>query len=103
MVHLDSPIRRIGEAPAQNASEGSGVWPALVNVYQKQGYESGYARGVNDVLATILETTEDFARLRPEAAAETRRLLHAFSEYLDRRIRTQPRDEENHFVDGLGI
>jgi hypothetical protein len=89
-----------GPGALADRSEGSGVWPALVDVYQKHGFEAGYARGVNDALATVLEATEDFVRQRPQSAVETRRLLHAFSKFLDRRIGT---GQEDQFVDGLGI
>jgi hypothetical protein len=79
------------------------VLPNLVNAYHERGYEAGYARGVNDALAAVLEATEDFARLRPEPAVETRRLLYAFSEFLEEQIHRTPHHAEHEFVDGLGI
>jgi hypothetical protein len=79
----------------------SGVWPAIVNVYRDQGFDAGYARGINEVLAQFLEATEDFVDQRPESAAETRRLLHSFSEYLHHYVRRNRADHS--FIDGLGI
>jgi hypothetical protein len=75
----------------------------LVTAYQQRGYEAGYARGANDALASVLEATEEFARLQPESAAQTRRLLYAFSEFLENRVRQTPSQPANDFIDGLGI
>jgi hypothetical protein len=79
------------------------VLPNLVSAYHEQGYEAGYARGINDALAAVLEATEGFVRLRPDSAAETRRLLHAFSEFLEEQVCLTPPHAEREFVDGLGI
>ena len=88
--------------PSSETSERNSVWPALVNVYQEQGYEAGYARGVNDVMAAFLETTEEFVRLRTDSV-EARRLLHAFSEFLENHVQRTPPDRDQGFSDGLGI
>ena len=82
--------------------EPDGVWPALVNVYQEQGYEAGYARGVNDVMAAFLEATEDFVGHRVDSV-EARRLLHSFSEFLENHLRRTAPDRDQGFTDGLGI
>src|ERR1700722_8587220 len=84
-------------------SSRSEILPSLVSAYQERGFEAGYSRGVNDALAAVLEAAEEFARLRPESAAETRRVLYAFSEFLESRVRQTPPDEDFGFVDGLGI
>jgi hypothetical protein len=92
-------------------AEGSGVisgddsspaiWPALVDVYQEQGFETGYHRGVSDVLAAFLEATEQFVDVRPENAVETRRLLHEFAGHLEKFLdRPHP---HFYFEDGSGI
>jgi len=93
---------RYPNKPSFETTERDNVWPVLVNVYQEQGYEAGYARGVNDVMAAVLEATEDFVSLRPDSA-ETRRLLHAFSEFLENHVRRKPPDRQQGFTDGLGI
>jgi hypothetical protein len=79
------------------------VLPPLVSAYHERGYEAGYARGKNDVLAAVLETTDEFSRLEPESAAETRKLLYAFSKFLEEQIQRSPRDSDHGFVDGSGI
>jgi hypothetical protein len=79
------------------------VLSPLVTAYHERGYEAGYSRGVNDSLAAVLEATEEFARLQPGSAVETRRLLYAFSEFLEDQIGRTPPHSENGFVDGLGI
>jgi hypothetical protein len=90
------------ELPALN--DRSGVWPAIVNVYQEHGFKAGYSRGVNDTLAAALESTEDFLRSRAGSDPHARRLLYAFSEFLEKRVRTNsPADDQPSFIDGLGI
>jgi hypothetical protein len=79
------------------------VLSPLVTAYHERGYEAGYSRGVNDSLATILEAAEEFARLQPGSAVETRRLLYAFSKFLEGQIGRTPPHSEDGFVDGLGI
>jgi hypothetical protein len=79
------------------------VLSPLVTAYHERGYEAGYSRGVNDSLAAVLEAAEEFARLQPGSAVETRRLLYAFSEFLEDQIGRTPPHSENGFVDGLGI
>jgi hypothetical protein len=79
------------------------VLSPLVSAYHERGYEAGYARGVNDFLATMLEAAEEFARLQPSSTVETRRLLYAFLEFLEKQIGRTPTHSENGFVDGLGI
>jgi hypothetical protein len=103
MPNLKSPPPRIDEEILSEDSQRSGVWPALVNVFQEQGYEAGYARGASDALATLLEAIEDFAKTHPGSPADTRRLLYAFSEFLERRLPKNPPNHAHEFVDGLGI
>jgi hypothetical protein len=93
------------QEPASKPTEGDGLWPALVNIYHEQGYEAGYASAKSDALAAILESTEDFLRLRShQSDPQTRQILYAFSEFLENRVRRKT-PEETHavFIDGLGI
>jgi hypothetical protein len=103
MVNLKSPPPRIEPENSSEDSQQSGVWPALVNVFHEQGYQAGYARGTSDVLANLLEATKDFAKTHPGSPADTRRLLYAFSEFLERRLPKNPPNHAHEFVDGLGI
>jgi hypothetical protein len=79
------------------------VWPALVNVYHEQGYESGYARGVSETLATALEIVEEFLSARGKTNTDNRKLLYDFSDFLDQRIERAPARPDHLFIDGLGI
>jgi hypothetical protein len=79
------------------------VWPVLVNAYYEEGFSAGYARGINETLAAVLEATEEFASLRPGSSDETRRLLHSFSKFLEKNVRRAPRDDWAEFSDGSGI
>jgi hypothetical protein len=90
------------DEPAET-HERQELFSGLVTAYQERGYEAGYARGANDALASVLEAIEEFARPRPESAGETRRLLYAFSEFLENKVCQTPPRPANDFVDGLGI
>jgi hypothetical protein len=100
---MNSQTPTLAPADEREPPDCPNVFSNLVSAYQEQGYEAGYARGINDALASVLEASEEFARLRPGSVAQTRELLHAFSKYLEEHIR-QSRDYRRHeFVDGLGI
>jgi len=101
-MNANAPIFSSADSSPDSTAR-SDVWPALASVYHEQGYDAGYRRGVNDTLATVLEAVNDFARLRDGDVAETRRLLYAFSEFLEQRAGTHSRTVDQHFVDGLGI
>ena len=103
MYNLKSQTSALLMRAINEESARSEILPSLVSAYQEHGFEAGYSRGVNDALAAVLEVAEEFARLRPESAAETRRVLYAFSEFLESRVRQTPPDEDFGFVDGLGI
>jgi hypothetical protein len=100
------PQSKISSWPDSDPTEMTGqqnVLSPLVSAYHERGYEAGYSRGVNDSLATILEAAEEFVRLQPGSGVETRRLLFAFSKFLEDQIGRTPPHSENGFVDGLGI
>ena len=92
-------------ATPQSAVVAGEIWPALVDVYHEQGFEDGYRRGVNDVLAAVLETTEDFARKRGGDVTQTRKLLHEFARHLEEFVARTGRGGRDHvyFQDGSGI
>ena len=79
------------------------VLPSLVSAYCERGYDAGYARGVNDMLAQVLLAADRFARLRPESATDTRRLLYAFSEFLEDQVPRTPAYPDHFVAEGLGI
>jgi hypothetical protein len=77
------------------------VFGNVLGVYEQHGYDAGYDRGAADVLLSLLAETESFIRrrgLRPEAAADLRRVVWALQEHL----RSQSRRVDE-FEDGLGI
>jgi hypothetical protein len=55
------------------------------------------------MLAQVLLAADRFARLRPDSAAETRRLLYAFSEFLEDQVPRTPAYPDHYVADGLGI
>jgi len=79
------------------------IFSPLVNAYEERGYEAGYARGVSDALAFVLEATAEFSRLRRESAAETRKLLYEFSTFIEKQLQGASGRAEAGFSGGLGI
>jgi vacuolar-type H+-ATPase catalytic subunit A/Vma1 len=77
------------------------VFPALMSVYRDQGYELGYLRGRNDVLASLLEEIEEYLRENPRLQRTPRELLYGFADFLDRRLGETAASHE--VCDGLGI
>ncbi|MGA3067871.1 MAG: hypothetical protein ABSF29_13595 [Tepidisphaeraceae bacterium] len=88
---------------ARELPDGVNVFSTVVSAFQEQGFEAGYARGINDALAAVLEASDEFARMQPLSVAETRKLLYAFSRFLEERIRQSRHHRRHEFVDGLGI
>lgn len=87
---------RVANEPAQG-----GVFPAIFDAYRNQGHEQGYARGVSDTLASVLEAVEAFLQQTPPPTGTPRELLYAFGKFAERHI---PRPDHHHYVsDGLGI
>jgi hypothetical protein len=76
--------------------------PALRNIYQEQGYASGYHRGQSDTLAALLEAVQPFSRLNSATAAQTRQLLYEFSEFVEKSLQHSTVDH-GYVEDGMGI
>jgi hypothetical protein len=77
------------------------VFPTLLSVYRDQGYEIGYSRGQNDLLASFLESIEDYVRENCQSPQGPREILYGFADFLQRRLGN---DATRHEVcDGLGI
>jgi hypothetical protein len=79
------------------------VLPSLLGVLKEHGYEAGYARGVSDMHLVLLEAVEEFAALQSGSAPATRKLLHAFSQFLERKLEGRLPMRKAGFVDGDGI
>jgi len=103
MFDHDSQTTLLLPADLSRPPDQQQVFPPLMSAYHERGYEMGYARGRSDVLAAILEATETFVRLDPDSAANTRRLLYAFSDFLEQQMSRRSPEVPHEFVDGLGI
>ena len=77
-----------------------GVFDGVLEAYRQEGYEAGYRRAVNDLLADFPLIAADFLRSQSAPSPQLRRVLRAFEEHLERTAGASA----NHFVDGgLGI
>jgi hypothetical protein len=77
-----------------------GVFDGVLEAYRQEGYEAGYRRAVNDLLADFPLIAADFIRTQSVPSSELRKVLRAFEEHLERTAGASG----NHFVDGgLGI
>jgi len=66
-----------------------------------EGFQNGYRRAVNDLLAEFPLISQEFLRRRPAASGELQAALRAFREHLERSASVSISD---HLVkDGLGI
>lgn len=80
----------------------AGVFGALFDVSREQGYERGYRRAIQDVLASLVTVTEAYLRARPGSSDDARRRLYAYVEFLEAHLESASRDTG--FVNGgLGI
>ena len=68
---------------------------------RNEGFQNGYRRAVNDLLAEFPLISQEFLRRRPAASDELRAALQAFQEHLER---SAGLSISEYFVkDGLGI
>ncbi len=91
--------------PPQFSSEPepalSGVVDGVLEAYRREGYEFGYRRARNDLLADFALISREFIRNLPTAAPELRQILRKFEQHLDQSL---PEHSQFHeFADGLGI
>jgi hypothetical protein len=76
------------------------VW----SLYYRQGYDEGYRRAVADLTRSLLELSEQYVSQRPsESAAELRRVLHPFEEFLERKVHQMSPDDGPWMEGGAGI
>src|SRR3954454_19826128 len=88
-----------GDGPA-----GGGLFDHLLGAYEQHGYAAGYRRAVSDVLTALLAAGEDYIRReRPAPAADLRRALLAFGDYLERRLGPAAGQGAAFVEGGLGI
>ena len=77
------------------------VFDGVLGAYRQEGYDAGYRRAVNDLLADFVLISNEFIRSQPTPIPELRQALRAFEEHLERAAGAS---SSKHFVDGgLGI
>jgi hypothetical protein len=103
MVQLKSQTTPAVRHDDGDASGFQEILPSLVGAYRERGFDAGYSRGVNDTLAAVLVATDTFSRQNPATAAETRRLLFAFSKFLEGHAPRTSSQADHTFGDGSGI
>jgi hypothetical protein len=85
------------------APDFSGVFPTLIDAYRNRSYDAGYARGLGDARIALLESVQEFRRLQEGSTAEVRRLVEAFSDLVEQKIRSNAPALDCSCIDGLGI
>ena len=83
-----------------------GVVDSVLGAYRADGFEAGYSRAVNDLLAEFALAAREFAREHhndsPELRAALRDFLLKFEQHLEQAAATSKQPDS--FVDGgLGI
>jgi hypothetical protein len=78
-----------------------GVVDGVLEAYRREGYESGYRRARNDLLADFVLISREFIRDLPTAAPELRQILRKFEQHLEQSM--SERSQFHEFADGLGI
>jgi len=103
---LSSGISFSGELPDSTAASSNdaslgNVFDGVLGAFRQDGYEAGYHRAVNDLLAEFVFISEEFIRSHTSRQTELRQVFRAFEERLERAAGAP---SANHFVDGgLGI
>lgn len=82
--------------------ESTGVFGALMDVYQRQGHEEGYQNALRDLRASLMFLTDRYLRQTGTEDPAIRRLIYRYAIYLEDHLPT--RSTDSHYVsDGLGI
>ena len=105
MRHRDIASGRLtAQADAALPDDSSGgIFGALIEVYRGQGFEQGYQKAMNDVLSSLVLTTEQYLDGRSDdAKADVRRIVYGYVEHLQTQIR-RASTEAGYVSGGLGI
>jgi hypothetical protein len=103
---LDDPVEAVGDArpevpDAADAAVGE-AFDGVLGAFRQEGFDAGYRRAVNDLLAEFLLISEEYLHEQPNPAPGLRETLRSFSRHLERFA--EIRRELGNFVDGgLGI
>ena len=95
---LSNPI----ETDDERENDSAGTLSAVIGVHREQGFERGYERALQDLLASLVPLTEQYLRRQGDRSGEARRLLYGYIEFLADHIR-RASDEAGFVFDGLGI
>ena len=90
------------EVGEKREPESAGILSAVLGVYQEQGFERGYDRAMQDLLASLVSLTEQYLNHQDGRSGEMRRLLYGYVEFLEDHIR-RASDEAGYVSEGLGI
>ena len=97
-TELPNPI----EAGDENGHDSAGILSAVLGVYREQGFERGYERALQDLLASLVPVTEQHLRQQGHPSGEARRLVYGYIEFLENYIR-RVSEEAGYVSEGLGI
>ena len=78
-----------------------GLVDGVLEAYRREGYEAGYRRARNDLLADFVLISREFIRDLPTPAPELRQILRKFEQHLEGSM--SDRSHFREFTDGLGI
>jgi hypothetical protein len=73
----------------------------LFVIYREQGQHEGYVKAVNELIMTLVRSTEEYLDQHPDEE-NLRSILYGFVEHLDLRIRGLSYDA-GYMQDGMGI
>ena len=78
-----------------------GVVDGLLEAYRREGYEAGYRRARNDLLADFVLISREFIRDLPTPVPDLRQIIRKFEQHLEGSM--SDRSHFREFTDGLGI
>lgn len=85
------------------AEENVDFLGGIIDAYRREGFDAGYERATQDLLACLVANSEEFLHEQQfrQSGKELRRVLYAFVDRLERQL---DRNWQSHgFEGGLGI
>jgi hypothetical protein len=80
-----------------------GVFDAVSDAHRCSGFDAGYRRAANDLLAELALVIAEVGRERPEARAGLRDLRHRFEQLVDGQATVGGSITDGYVDGGLGI
>jgi hypothetical protein len=100
---INSPPAAEFDPHADEAVQSPGILSALIDAYREEGFERGYERAARDVLDSLVGITERFLREANGGEGNSRQLVYAFVEFLEREILAESGNVAGYVSGGLGI